>query len=139
MKALFSLHVLFVATAVLEAFYTVAALLTPPDLVYPLFGWSMSADGHWALKLLGVALGAQALTAWALRHDPPVAVAYCLAIYQIGATVVDVMLWWALADQAIFAAPTARAMILTAIPTHLLLGVLLVVAAGRAGRQMQPA
>ena len=139
MKALFSLHALFVATAVLEAFYTAAALLTPPDLVYPLFGWSMSADGHWALKLLGVALGAQALTAWVLRHDPPVAVAYCLAIYQIGATVVDVMLWWILADQAIFAAPTARAMIFAAIPAHLTLGVLLVAAAGRAGRQVQPA
>jgi hypothetical protein len=138
MKALFSLHALFVATAVLEAFYTAAALLTPPDLVYPLFGWSMSPDGHWALKLLGVALGAQALTAWVLRRDPPVVVAYCLAIYQIGAATVDVVLWWMLADQAIFAAPTARAMILAAIPTHLVLGVLLC-AAARAARQLQPA
>jgi hypothetical protein len=138
MKALFSLHALFVATAVLEAFYTAAALLTPPDLVYPLFGWSMSPDGHWALKLLGVALGAQALTAWVLRRDPPLVVAYCLAIYQIGAAIVDVVLWWMLADQAIFAAPTARAMILAAIPTHLVLGVLLC-AAARAARQLQPA
>jgi hypothetical protein len=134
MKALLDLRVLFVATAILEAFYTAAALLTPPDMVYPLFGWDMSADGHWALKLLGVALGAQALTAWVLRRDPPASVAYCLAFYQIGATVVDIVLWWMLADRGIFATPVARGMILTAIPTHFALGVLLTAAAMRSER-----
>jgi hypothetical protein len=131
MKSLTDLRVLFVFTAVLEAFYTAAALLTPPHLVQPLFGWSMSPDGHWALKLLGMALGAQALTAWVLRNDPPVAVAWCLAIYQVGATAVDVVLWLLLADQGIFAAPIARGMILAAIPTHFALGALLVMAASR--------
>ena len=90
-----------------------------------------------ALKLLGVALGAQALTAWVLRRDPPVSVALCLAIYQIGATLVDIMLWRLLADQGIFAAPMARGMILLAIPTHLTLGMLLIAAASRSSRQPQ--
>lgn len=133
MKALTNLRVLFVATAVLEAFYTVAALLTPPSLVEPLFGWRMSPDGHWALKLLGMALGAQALTAWVLRRDPPASVAWCLAIYQVGATVVDITLWSMLADQGIFAAPIASRMILFAIPTHLVLGLLLAYGAARKG------
>jgi hypothetical protein len=91
----------------------------------------MSPDGHWALKLLGMALGAQALTAWVLRDDPPRAVAWCLAIYQVGATLVDVVLWTLLAGQGIFGAPIARAMILTAIPTHFALGVLLALGAAR--------
>lgn len=137
MKALMDLRVLFIATAVLEASYTAAALLTPPDMVYPLFGWDMSPDGHWALKLLGVALGSQALTAWVLRDDPPPAVALCLAVYQIGATIVDIVLWLLLADRGIFAAPIARGMILVAIPTHLILGVLLAAAAAQAQRRPQ--
>jgi hypothetical protein len=131
MKALLDLRVLFVATAVLEAFYTAAALLTPPDLVSPLFGWNMSPDGHWALKLLGVALGAQALTAWVLRRQPTASIALCLAAYQIGATVVDIVMWQLLAERGIFDATVARSMILAAIPTHLFLGVLLIVAAAR--------
>ena len=133
MRALTSLRSLFVATAVLEAFYTAAALLTPPHLVQPLFGWEMSPDGHWALKLLGMALGVQALTAWVLRNEPPPSVAWCLAVYQLGATGVDVVLWLLLADQGIFAAPIARAMILAAIPTHFILGMLLALAASRRG------
>ena len=137
MKALLDLRVLFLVTAVLEALYTAAALLTPPALVFPLFGWEMSPDGHWALKLLGVALGAQALTAWVLRRDPPASVALCLAIYQIGATLVDIVLWRLLADKGIFAAPMARGMILVAIPTHLMLGMLLIAAASRSSRQPQ--
>ena len=36
MKTLTGFRMLFVATAILEAFYTQAALLTPPDLVQPL-------------------------------------------------------------------------------------------------------
>jgi len=131
MKAITDLRLLFVFTAILEAIYCAASLLTPPHLVEPLFGWDMSADGHWALKLLGLALGVQALTAWVLRREPPVAVAWCLAIYQVGATGVDITLWAMLADDGIFAAPVAQAMMLTAIPTHFVLGVLLAIGALR--------
>lgn len=125
---------LFIATAIIEAVYAAAALLTPPDLVQPIFGWDMSPDGHWALKLLGVALAAQAATAWVLRRDPPVAVAWCLAGYQFGATLVDVALWTMLADEGIFGAPMARAMIMVAIPLHFTLGLLIAFAASRKGR-----
>jgi hypothetical protein len=125
------LTTLFIVTAIIEALYAAAGLLTPPALVEPLFGWEMSPDGHWALKLLGLALGVQAATAWVLRRTPPVAVAWCLAAYQIGASLVDIALWSMLADAGIFAAAMARAMILIAIPLHFVIGVLLLLAASR--------
>jgi hypothetical protein len=39
--------------AVVEAAYAVVAL-TPTSLIEPLYGFRLTADGHWMTKLLGV-------------------------------------------------------------------------------------
>jgi hypothetical protein len=132
---MFNLRRLFVLVAIVEAFYGAAGLLIPPGMVKPLLGWQLNPDGQWVTKLLGAALATQALTAWVLRKDPPVAMAYVFAAYQIGATLVDAVLWATLADQGIFTVPLARYSVIVAIPTHFLIGVLLIVAAMRHPRE----
>jgi hypothetical protein len=130
---MFNLGLLFRVTAVVEAFYGAAGLFIPPSAVGPLLGWNLTADGQWVTKLLGLALLTQAAIAWLLRRDPPVPVAWALAAYQIGASVVDVAVWAALADEGVFANALARVSVITAIPTHFILGALLAAAAARRG------
>jgi hypothetical protein len=132
-----SLRRLFTVVALVEGFYGLAGLLIPASLVEPLLGWNLSADGHWVTKLLGAALLAQALVAWVLRRDPPVAVAQVLASYQIAAVAVDIGSWFVLAERGVFATALARVSVLTAIPLHLALGMALIVAAKRYGNTVQ--
>lgn len=134
-----SLRTMFIIVAVVEGLYSVAGLFTPPDLIEPIFGWVLSPDGHWAIKLLGAALLSQALVAWVLRDRSLVAVAYVLAGYQFLSSLVDIVLWWMLADQGIFAAGAASWATASAIPLHAAIGLLLVLAAGREPAEPRPA
>jgi hypothetical protein len=120
---------LFVLVAIVEALYGIAGLALPPSAIAGVLRWHLSPDGHWIAKLLGAALLSQALTAWLLRHRPPRGIAVALAGYQLAAVAIDagvlLLLDGALAD------PVARASALLSIPTHGLIGILLLVAAGR--------
>ena len=135
MKRLTDLGFLFTLVAILEIFYAAAGLLTPPALVTPLTGWVLSADGQWIVKLLGVALASQAWVAWIFRKNPHRGVAIALAFYQFASATVDWVMWIILADQGIFSTPAGRIGVLIAIPTHYLLGLLLVLALWQESRQ----
>lgn len=134
-EKLTDLTFLFTVVAILEAFYALLAILIPPHLVTPLTGWVLNADGQWAVKLLGVALASQAWVAWTLRKTPHLGVAKALAFYQVASATVDWVLWIALADQGIFSTPGARTGILIAIPSHYILGLLLILAIRKASRE----
>jgi hypothetical protein len=125
----------FTLVAIVETFYALLAVFTPPDLVTPLTGWVLSADGQWITKLLGVALASQAWVAWTLRRTPHLGVAWALAFYQFASATVDWVMWLLLADEGIFSTPTARIGILIAVPSHYLLGLLLVIAIRRTVQQ----
>lgn len=135
MKRLTDLGFLFTLVAIVEAFYAAAGLLIPPDMITPLTGWVLSADGQWIVKLLGVALASQAWVAWILRKNPHRGVAIALAFYQFASATVDWVMWIMLADQGVFSTPTGRVGVLIAIPTHYLLGLLLVFALRQESRQ----
>jgi len=139
MMRILDLKFLFSLVAIVELFYGLAGLLIPPSLILPILGWQLSPDGQWVTKLLGLSLLIQAALAWSLRERPPLAVAWILGAYQIGASGVDLWMWWLLADQGIFATTAARLSVLTAIPTHFLLGLLLCLAARRAAKAGQHA
>ena len=62
----------------------------------------LSADGQWIAKLLGAALGAQALVAWVIRKDPHPGIVIALAGYQLVASTVDWVMWVTMADAGIF-------------------------------------
>ena len=128
MKKLTDLRFLFTLVAILEAFYAVVATLTPPELVLPLTGWDLNADGQWIVKLLGVALASQAWVAWVLREEPPLGIAKALAFYQFASATVDWVMWLALADQGIFSTSAGRIGVLLAIPSHYALAILLLAA-----------
>jgi hypothetical protein len=127
------LRFLFRAVAILEAVYAIAGLM-PPRLVAPATGWMLSADGHWITKLLALSLATQAWIAWILRDNPHLAVARGLAFYQLASATADWIMWLALGGDGIFATAQARVGVLAAIPSHYLLGVLLLVAARREAR-----
>lgn len=74
-----------------------------------------------------------------LRKDPPVAVAVPLGLYQIGATLTDIGIWIALADQGVFATSLARWSVMTAIPTHFTIELLVLIAAARKQRELSHA
>src|SRR5690606_1980159 len=116
------LKFLFSLVAIVELLYGLAGLLIPPSLVLPILGWQLSPDGQWVTKLLGLSLLIQAALAWSLRREPPLAVVWILGVYQIGASCVDLWMWVLLAEQGIFATFAARVSVITAIPTHFLLG-----------------
>jgi hypothetical protein len=116
----------FVVVAVVEAAYALIGVLVPPSMVSTVVGWNLSADGQWVTKLLGVALGAQAATAWVLRRQPPLAVAWILAFYQLASATTDWVLWLVLADEGIFANAMTRATVIASIPLHYTIGVLLI-------------
>jgi len=128
MIRLLDLKILFTAVAVLEFFYMALAVLTPPSLVQPLTGWVLSPDGHWLAKLLGMALGTQAIIAWVMRDSRHTGVAGALACYQIASATVDWFMWLILEDQGIFANKQAQAGAVLASLTHYLLGFLLLAA-----------
>jgi hypothetical protein len=127
-KRLTDLSFLFTLVAVVEAIYALIGTLIPPSLVTPLTGWVLNADGQWIVKLLGVALASQAWVAWTLRKTPHRGVAKALAFYQFASATVDWVMWIILADQGIFSTTAGQIGVLIAIPTHYLLGILLVLA-----------
>jgi hypothetical protein len=124
MKRLSELPFLFRAVAALELGYAVVGLM-PPGWVGSITGWELSADGQWITKLLAVALLSQAMVAWALRDKPVVGVALALAFYQLASATADWVMWIVLREDGVFTSATAKALVLGAIPTHYLLGLLL--------------
>ena len=134
MNRLTSLSLLFRVVAVVELLYAAVGLLTPPSMVFAVTGWTLSPDGQWVTKLLAVALGSQAWVAWTLRNNPPNGVAAALAFYQLGSATVDWVIWLTLADQGVFATTAAKVGVLASIPTHYVLGILLVAAIRSASR-----
>ncbi|NEA37357.1 hypothetical protein [Streptomyces sp. SID13031] len=121
------LSLLFKLVAILELAYALTGLL-PPEILSSVTGWRLSADGQWVTKLLAVALAAQAWVAWTLRRQPHVGVAKGLAFYQIGSATADWVMWLVLADNDVFSTPMAKALVIFAIPTHYLLGFLIIAA-----------
>ena len=134
MTRLTDLKVLFRVVAVVELLYGLLGLM-PPSLVEPTTGWVLSPDGHWVMKLLAGSLLTQALVAWVLGDGPRRAVALALAFYQFASATVDWVLWYTLFDDGVFATPQARIGVLFAIPTHYLLGSVLVLALLRKERR----
>ena len=135
MTKLPDLGVLFRVVAIVEFAYAAIGLLTPPHLVYPLTGWSLSADGQWVTKLLALALLSQAWIAWTMRNQPHPGVALALALYQIGSATADWVMWLSLADQGVFATALARAGIIVSIPLHYAIGIFLLLAVARTPRR----
>jgi hypothetical protein len=134
MDKLLRLPTLFSVVAVVEWAYAILGLITPPSLVLAVTGWVLTPDGQWLTKLMGVALASQAWVAWALRKNPHLGVAKALAFYQLGSATVDWVMWLVMHDQGIFSTPLGRFWAAASIPTHYAIGILLIVAIGRAGR-----
>lgn len=128
MNRLTSLPFVFRVVAIVELLYAAVGLLTPPSMVFAVTGWNLSPDGQWVTKLLAVALGSQAWVAWSLRDKPHIGVAAALAFYQIGSATMDWVIWLTLADQGVFATTAAKVGVLASIPTHYVIGFLLVAA-----------
>ena len=128
MNRLISLPLVFRVVAIVELLYAAVGLLTPPSMVFAVTGWNLSPDGQWVTKLLAVALGSQAWVAWTLRDKPPIGVAAALAFYQIGSATMDWVIWLTLADQGVFATTAAKVGVVASIPTHYVIGLLLVAA-----------
>ena len=126
---------LFAVVAVVEWIYAIIGILIPPGLILPVTGWVLNADGQWLAKLLGVALASQAWVAWTLRKEPHLGVARGPAFYQIASATVDWVMWILLWDQGIFSTTAGRVGVLIAIPTHYLLGLLLVLAIRKAAKK----
>ncbi|GAA4716125.1 hypothetical protein [Phytohabitans rumicis] len=123
MSRLVDLRFGLVLVAVVEAAYALIGLL-PPSLLGKVTGWDLSPDGQWVARLLAVALASQALVAWVLRHRPHRGVAGCLAFYQLASATVDWLVW--LTIPGVFATTQAKVGVLVAIPTHYLIGLLLI-------------
>ena len=134
MTRLTDLGFLFRLVAIVELAYAAIGLLTPPHLVYPVTGWTLSADGQWVTKLLAIALLSQAWVAWILRNQPHTGVALAFALYQVGSATADWVIWLSLVDQGVFATTSARTGIIVSIPLHYAIGILLLVAAARTSR-----
>lgn len=133
MKSL-NLKTLFIIVAIVELLYALTGALTPPNKVTAVTGWVLTSDGQWILKLFSMALFAQAWVAWTLRNEPHIGIAKALAFYQFASATVDWVLWISLADDGIFATSN-KAMIVGAIGSHYLIGILLVVAIRRESRK----
>jgi hypothetical protein len=130
MNRLSDLRFLFRVAVGLELIYALVAVLTPPGQVENVTGWVLTADGQWLTKLLGLALFSQAWVAWVLRNEPHLGVAKGLAFYQLASASADWVMWIWLADDGIFS--NGGAIVVAAIVTHYLLGLLLVRAIRRA-------
>lgn len=118
-----NLRVGFTLVAVVEAVYALIGLL-PPSVLTEVTGWHINPDGQWVVKLIAVALASQALVAWVLRNRPDRAVAGCLTFYQLASATMDWVVW--LTIPGVFATTQAKAGVLVAIPTHYLIGLLLI-------------
>jgi hypothetical protein len=129
MTKLADLGFLFRIVAIVELAYGAIGLMTPPGLIHPLAGWTLSADGQWVTKLLAVALLSQAWVAWILRKQPHREVAIAFAFYQVGSATADWVMWLVMADEGVFATALAKAGIIISIPLHYTIGILLLVAA----------
>jgi len=125
MKRLTNLRTLFIAVAILEFCYFLAAMM-PPSLVRSVTGWELTADGHWITKLMGVALLTQAYIAWIFRKKPHFGVAKGLAFYQMASATVDWVMWLVMKDEGIFSNSLAQATVIAAIASHYMLGILLI-------------
>src|SRR5262245_41165353 len=108
MQKLTDLRFVFTLVAVIEAVYAVAGLVLPPSVIHVVPGWSLTPDGHWLAKLMGMALASQALVAWWLRKEPPPRIALALGLYQVGAATIDWVMLLALQDQGIFPIEVGR-------------------------------
>jgi hypothetical protein len=129
MTRLLDLRFLFRLVVGLEVLYAIVAVLTPPSQVQNVTGWVLTADGQWLTKLLGLALASQAWVAWVLRNEPHLGVAKGLAFYQLASATADWVMWIWLVDDDIFSGGTV--IVVIAIITHYLLGLLLVLAIRR--------
>jgi len=123
MSRLVDLRFGFTLVAVVEMAYALIGLL-PPSVLGPATGWDINPDGQWVVKLLAVALASQAFVAWVLRRRPHLGVAGCLAFYQVASATVDWVVW--LTIPGVFVTTQAKAGVLVAIPTHYLIGLLLI-------------
>ena len=132
MERLSDLRFLFRVVVALEATYALVAVLTPPAQVESVTGWVLTPDGQWLVKLLGLALAAQAWVAWTLRDEPHLGVARALAFYQVASATADWVMWIWLADDGVFSNGTA--IVVVAIVTHSFLGFLLLRAIRGASR-----
>lgn len=130
-----NLTFLFTMVAVLEWFYAIVGVLTPPSMTLAVTGWVLSPDGQWLAKILGIALASQAWVAWTLRKDPHLGVAKALAFYQIGSATADWVMWLVLADQGVFSTAVGRAGAIASIPVHYTIGFLLLYAIRHARRE----
>lgn len=124
MKKLLDLRFLFTVVAVLELFYFLTSMV-PPDMVRPLTGWNLNADGHWITKLMGISLLTQAYIAWIFRKNPHIGVAKGLAFYQMASASADWIMWLAMKNEGIFDNPLARTSVIAAIVSHYVLGILI--------------
>lgn len=124
MKKLTDLTFLFTAVAILEFFYFATAMM-PPSIIPIATGWNLNADGHWIVKLLGLALGFMGYIAWIFRKNPNIRVAQGLAAYQIASATIDWLMWIIMKEEGIFSNPLAQTMVIVAIASHYLLGILL--------------
>lgn len=127
MKKIIDLKVLFTAVAILEFCYFLSSML-PPDMVKPATGWELTADGHWIVKLIGIALLTQACIAWIFRNEPHLGVAKVLVFYQLASATVDWVMWLVMKDEGIFSNSLAQTTVVAAIISHYALGVLLLIA-----------
>jgi hypothetical protein len=123
MRRLVELRFGFVLVAVVEIVYALIGLL-PPTMLTAATGWHINPDGQWVVKLIAVALASQAFVAWTLRNHPHRGVAGGLAFYQLASATVDWLVW--LTIPGVFATTQAKAGVLVAIPTHYLIGLLLI-------------
>ncbi|NJM93398.1 MAG: hypothetical protein HC842_00930 [Cytophagales bacterium] len=127
MRKLTDLKFLFTAIAILEFFYFICGML-PPSMVYDVTGWNLNADGHWITKLIGLALGFMGYIAWIFRKNPLIPVAQGLAAYQMASATMDIIMWYVMKDEGIFNNSLAQTTVISAIVSHYLLGVLLLIA-----------
>ena len=134
MTRLVQLPFLFRVVAGLELVYAAFAILTPPESVFAVTGWVLSADGLWIVKLLGFALLSQAWVAWTLRDQPHLGVAKALALYQVGSATADWVMWLMLADRGVFSTVAGRIGVIASIPTHYAVGILLLIGVHVASR-----
>ncbi len=136
MKKLTDLKFLFTVVAVLEFFYFVTGML-PPSLVRPATGWELNADGQWITKLIGLALGIQAYTAWIFRKNPHIGIAKGLAFYQIASATIDWVMWLVMKDDGIFSNSLAKSTVIAAIVSHYSIGILIIYAIRKSNKDLK--
>ena len=127
-RKIFDLTFLFRVVAIVEAVYFLLGILTPPSRVQSVIGWVLTPDGHWITKLMSVSLAAQAWLAWSFRDRPYLEMARPLAFYQLASATVDWVMWATLGGDGIFSTTAGKISVIASIPTHYLIGMILIVA-----------